>query len=83
MTTNEARVLPARRGDVRWWEHPDRKCKDDFRYTSLESVRSNVIKNRLAAACFSCPVFTECRADALTIPDVNFYGIQAGIIGKT
>ena len=83
MTTNEARVLPVRRGDIRWWENPDRACKDDKRYTSLEGIRSTVIRNKLAAACFFCPVFSECRADALTIPDEKFYGIQAGIIGKT
>jgi len=69
--------------DTRWWEHPGRVCKGDYRYTSLDMIRSTLIRNRLAAACFSCPVFKACRADALTIPDTEFYGIQAGIIGKT
>jgi hypothetical protein len=83
MTMNNPFRPVAYRDRGTWRENPDRPCKDDPRYYSLDGVRSRKVKDALAAACFSCPVFVSCRAEAVTIPDDKFYGIQAGIVGKT
>lgn len=72
---------------VRWWEHPDRPCKDKEEYADLTMVVGKDRNKRIEAmrqACFECPVLRECREDLLaSTKDWQHYGIQAGIRGAS
>lgn len=66
-----------------WWEHPERACRDDDRYSDLLLEPSRKARHQMILACLSCPVYFECLADLLRFPDSEHYGIRAGIRGLT
>jgi len=81
--------------DTPWFLNPERKCWDKEAkkpvpgYDDLDDIvternrpRKKQIK-ALADACYTCPVFRECRIDFLaSTKDWEHYGIRSGIVGQ-
>lgn len=83
LTIMNRNANPPRDKDMRWWEHPDRPCKNDLRYSDLKLEPSKNARKDMLTACGSCPVYFECLADLMSRPKSDHYGIQAGLQGLT
>lgn len=78
MTLNET--------DEKWYNNPDRPCKGVDQYGDLALVEGTKSEKRrtiefMQRTCLhDCPVLRECRIDALSVPEQDQWGLQAGII---
>lgn len=83
--TNEPKTNEAK---SRWWNNPERPCKDRDEFTDV-SMLPRLGRKRYVAALvyeckYNCPVLRECRIDRLSISEELANGtVQAGIVGES
>jgi hypothetical protein len=66
-----------------WWNHPDRACTDDYRFSELLLANRSGTKKeheRMANACRVCTVYLDCLDGVIASGRAwDFQEIQAGL----